>query len=747
MVWGSFLYLKFRGHTLVQPKTRRLVTEDALEKFIDTQAASPVATIAELPVASAQNRGMIRFVTAENEPYYSNGTSWSSIAQGAQGNPGPAGAGIPAGGSALQVIRKNSAGTTTEWVSMSKALVGLGNADNTSDVDKPVSLAVQNALQGKADSDATSEELARKADGSEVTLALASKADASAVDSALELKADATELGTKADLQNGKVPVDQLPTEQLVNDANVAQQVNGTQTGAAIDQRITTQVTPVVEQITADYIASDAAVVDAAAAAVDANPKVLQLSQGVQLLDPQLNNATTIGRYRQISNNNATVANNCPFPYIFDLEVSPVGSTTGTNIQQKVWGAVTFGGGIAVRSRYNGNWTAWEIFQGESKTLAKVQTMINGAVPSSANRTFPITLSFPGSESLDTRTSVQVRVPIKLPATMKRWRLHLRNRNDRTGTVYPGALSLTGVGVGKHKLSSSGELTGQYDGPPVSVSAPAETSATAADWVSPWSTYEIAGYKEYLLSYGFTSAAQNNHAGYGTAWTTDNANDVMVEAPAGAVFTRQPLLDVWIEAEFDANVPAVAYFDSSSGVGIGAKYVGRQSYANVHALAHGVIPVIYAHSGTAMRVWNVSTSKDQKWLGLSKPDALFWGMGGNDLSDAGDLATYQSRFFAAWPIITAATSTNVYLGTLTPRYGPANTPEFTALRHEANTWLETLPGGAVACWDRNERVTNATDDSLQEKYAALPDTGHLNEAGYARSAAAMVGSMVAAVVR
>lgn len=469
--------------------------------------------------------------------------------------------------------------------------------------------------------------------------------------------------------------------------------------------------------------------------------------QGQQLLDPQLNNLVEFGRWRQISNGNATAENNYPFPYISDIEVYPVAASTSGAVQQKVFGASSFGGGIAVRSKYNGNWSEWDIYRTEEEILATVSTMISEAMPASSTRTFPITLSFPGSESIDTRTSVQVRVPIKLPATTKRWRVHLRNRNDRTGFNYSGALSLTGVGVGNHKLSASGDLTGNFDGAPTSVSAPAETSATAADWVSPWRTYELAGYKEYLLSYGFTCAAQSNHAGYGTAWTTDNAGDVMVESPTGAVLGRQPLLDVWIEAEFDASVPAVAYFDSSSGVGIGAKYVGRQSYANVHALAHGVIPVIYAHSGTAMRIWGNSTAKDQKWLSLSKPDALFWGLGGNDLSDAGDLATMQSRFNDAWPIITAATSANVHLGTLTPRYGSANTPEFTALRQEYNAWLETLPGGAVACWDRNERVTNATDDSLLEKYAALPDTGHLNEAGYARSATAMAGSFVTAVLK
>lgn len=59
----------------------------------------------------------------------------------AKGDKGDTGAGVPTGGTALQVVRKNAANTTTEWAAADKALVGLGNVDNTSDVNKPVSVA------------------------------------------------------------------------------------------------------------------------------------------------------------------------------------------------------------------------------------------------------------------------------------------------------------------------------------------------------------------------------------------------------------------------------------------------------------------------------------------------------------------------------------------------------------------------------------------------------------------------------
>lgn len=65
------------------------------------------------------------------------------------GEPGPPGAGVPAGGTALQNIRKNAAGTTTEWYTPNKADLGLGDVNNTSDTDKPVSTAQATAIAGK----------------------------------------------------------------------------------------------------------------------------------------------------------------------------------------------------------------------------------------------------------------------------------------------------------------------------------------------------------------------------------------------------------------------------------------------------------------------------------------------------------------------------------------------------------------------------------------------------------------------
>lgn len=81
---------------------------------------------------------------------------------------------------AITTTISNHVGSTSNPHQVTKAQVGLGSADNTADIDKPVSALTQNALNLKANASS-----------------LASKADTSA-------------LATKADLVNGVVPSAQL---------------------------------------------------------------------------------------------------------------------------------------------------------------------------------------------------------------------------------------------------------------------------------------------------------------------------------------------------------------------------------------------------------------------------------------------------------------------------------------------------------------------------------------------------------
>ena len=63
-------------------------------------------------------------------------------AKGDTGDTGATGAGVPTGGTSNQALTKiNGTDYNTQWATVDKTFVGLGNVDNTSDANKPVSTA------------------------------------------------------------------------------------------------------------------------------------------------------------------------------------------------------------------------------------------------------------------------------------------------------------------------------------------------------------------------------------------------------------------------------------------------------------------------------------------------------------------------------------------------------------------------------------------------------------------------------
>ena len=84
-------------------------------------------------------------------PTGATGATGATGPKGDKGDTGSAGQGIATGGSTGQYLSKAS-GTDydTTWSSFTKSTVGLGNADNTTDLNKPISTATQAALDLKA---------------------------------------------------------------------------------------------------------------------------------------------------------------------------------------------------------------------------------------------------------------------------------------------------------------------------------------------------------------------------------------------------------------------------------------------------------------------------------------------------------------------------------------------------------------------------------------------------------------------
>ena len=115
---------------------------------------------------------------------------------------------------------------------ITKAMVGLANVDNTSDLNKPISTATQTALDLKANAADVTTALNLKANTADVNTELALKANATDVTAALNLKANTadvtTTLSTKVDKVTGK--------ELSTNDYTTAEKtklaaITGTNTG------------------------------------------------------------------------------------------------------------------------------------------------------------------------------------------------------------------------------------------------------------------------------------------------------------------------------------------------------------------------------------------------------------------------------------------------------------------------------------------------------------------------------------
>lgn len=122
----------------------------ATDVVTETGAASSV--IVSFPasnnvVTTVIDRGILYGIQGAQGPQGATG------ATGPQGPKGETGAGVATGGTAGQVLQKSSSvDYETQWHTLVKSDVGLGNVDNTSDADKPISTAVQTALNAKAPS-------------------------------------------------------------------------------------------------------------------------------------------------------------------------------------------------------------------------------------------------------------------------------------------------------------------------------------------------------------------------------------------------------------------------------------------------------------------------------------------------------------------------------------------------------------------------------------------------------------------
>jgi len=104
--------------------------------------------LSEYEVNAAPNdEDLIPLIVSNGDGTYENVLMEYGVVKGTPGSNGSNGVGVPTGGSSGQILKKNSSTDyDTSWGALDKTAVGLGNVDNTSDANKPVSTAVTAAI-------------------------------------------------------------------------------------------------------------------------------------------------------------------------------------------------------------------------------------------------------------------------------------------------------------------------------------------------------------------------------------------------------------------------------------------------------------------------------------------------------------------------------------------------------------------------------------------------------------------------
>lgn len=353
-------------------------------------------------------------------------------------------------------------------------------------------------------------------------------------------------------------------------------------------------------------------------------------------------------------------------------------------------------------------------------------------------KTAGVALTLPDSTTpTTTMNDNNVRLPILLGATAVEWRVHIRNFNDKNNVAFTGALSFTGIHVGRHAHASDGRLSGAFSSTPHQVAGAFTTAVDGSEWTSDWVTdYPLNAQTDYLLSYGYTATSgQSNYNASAGCWTTTDADDVATLAPTVTEAKWAPF-DVRIEVKVPSSTPVIMYLGDSLTVGIQSSLPVYDSWAAKHAVANGAIHTVYAIGGSQGTDWvSMSNRRLNKWLSVAKPNAAITALGNNDLYTAAvTLAEMQNRTTNVAQMIRQNFCDPIYLTTVLPRIGAAASPKDTAKAF--NDWVLQTPAGARASFDFYSLIANSNGDA-DTKWSSTASNFHLSTAGYARCAMAV----------
>lgn len=384
------------------------------------------------------------------------------------------------------------------------------------------------------------------------------------------------------------------------------------------------------------------------------------------------------------------------------------------------------------RRIYGSYWSAWVRIDAGAVEVPEVVFPV--AAPSQSVtgfKTVPVALTVGGGVHDFPATEGGVRIPVNFGATIKRWRLHIRNINPRQGTPGEGTVSVTGVYIGRH--GGNGTVAGGN-----TLVSNGITSSSGSDMVTPWTDAVIDASYEYLISYGWTATAQPKKV-VGGAYITATASGAFNNAEPATRSVDSPL-DVWIEAEVEADVPVIAGFGDSLTSGVGAVLPVFNSWLSAYCRTQKAIPVHYSASGDTMAGWSDPEHyKWTRWEEFTRPDAVVHAMGSNDVFGGASLATMQDRFRTTVGILAEKVTPVIHAATIMPREG-SSWDAMEQVRRDYNAWL------AGRTRDLHDFVgaVSLDDETLIDSIDA--DGIHLTAAGYSQVAASITRPLVSASI-
>ena len=386
----------------------------------------------------------------------------------------------------------------------------------------------------------------------------------------------------------------------------------------------------------------------------------------------------------------------------------------------------------------------WQEMDGQFRTFEKVISSISEnntqwkRLDKSTRRVLH-QLSQPGNGNLrDTAKTRHARVPVRLPATVDRWDLVLKNFNEQTKINY-GDLDFAEIFIGKAIKDTFGQLTANFDGAPTSLGFPqAQGSGSSRRYVISGNTFTLEAGVEYLLSYGYTNPNTDDaHMGIGGAWLgSDPSMTGRYDPPVSNSWSPNTPLDVYLTLHAPTEVTVNAYIDSSTGTGQGAGHPLRDCYGWKHAESIGALPVLLGHSGSTLGVW--ADASRYVWSKLAssfdRVDATYNGLGSNDDYGGATLAQNKSDATALAQLIRTHLSDSLMYLTTFPRR--TETVAVKASRRARNAYFAGLPDKASACIDRSEAVSGP--DGLMRPELDSGDGTHLNTQGQLFIAASVI---------